>query len=190
MADPDVRAAATLIVVGDRRVLERGAGQWRRPWTSTSRAPDGDTTPGGGPVLIDLGHLDPDDIERGVATAEGGRFALENFNTCLKLAADGPSRGRSASRRSTSTRCAWPIRPTTTRSATRPSLGFEVPAASSTSRRALERPRHLARAACRRSRPDHHGSGSSSEHRADRRVAARAGFDSRASPSRRSTRTR
>jgi 4-hydroxythreonine-4-phosphate dehydrogenase len=40
-------------------------------------------------VLIDLGHLDPDNIERGVASAEGGRFALENFNTCLKLAAAG-----------------------------------------------------------------------------------------------------
>jgi 4-hydroxythreonine-4-phosphate dehydrogenase len=89
VADPDVRAAATLVVAGDRRVLERGASDSGLSLDIDVRAPDGDTTPGDGPVLIDLGHLDPDNIERGVASAEGGRFALENFNTCLKLAAAG-----------------------------------------------------------------------------------------------------
>jgi len=39
--------------------------------------------------LVDRGHLDPATIERAVPSAAGGRFALENFNTCLKLAQAG-----------------------------------------------------------------------------------------------------
>jgi 4-hydroxythreonine-4-phosphate dehydrogenase len=39
--------------------------------------------------LIDLGHLDPTTIERGVAVAAGGAFALANYSTGLRLAAAG-----------------------------------------------------------------------------------------------------
>jgi 4-hydroxythreonine-4-phosphate dehydrogenase len=37
-------------------------------------------------VLVDLGHLDPDQIEIGVASRAGGEFALRNFRTCIELA--------------------------------------------------------------------------------------------------------
>src|SRR5688500_8614689 len=77
-ADPDVRSAASLVIVGDRRVLERGASEGGLSLDIDVRGPGGAVTPGDKPVLIDLGHLDPDSIERGVASAEGGRFALDN----------------------------------------------------------------------------------------------------------------
>ncbi len=89
VADPDVRAAASLVVVGDRRVLVRGAVDSGVTLDIDVRGPDEDIVPGVRPVLIDLGHLDPATIERGVAAAAGGRFALANFRTCLKLAAAG-----------------------------------------------------------------------------------------------------
>jgi 4-hydroxythreonine-4-phosphate dehydrogenase len=89
LADPDVRAAAALLVVGDRRVLERGAADSGITLDIDVRNNLEGAVPGDRPVLIDLGHLDPATIERGVAAAAGGKFALENFRTCLKLAAAG-----------------------------------------------------------------------------------------------------
>src|SRR4051812_41640027 len=89
VADPEVRAAASLVVVGDRRVLERGAAESGVSLDIDVRGPDGAAAPGSRPVLIDLGHLDPHGIEQGVASAAGGRFALDNFNRCLDLAAAG-----------------------------------------------------------------------------------------------------
>src|SRR5205823_1477077 len=78
-----------LLVVGDRRVLERGAADAGVSLDVDVRGPDDTSPPGRKPALIDLGHLDPDSIERGVAAEAGGRFALANFSTCLKLAAAG-----------------------------------------------------------------------------------------------------
>ena len=90
VADPEVRGAASLVVVGDRRILERGAAESGLPPLDVDvRAPGRAITPGDQPMLIDLGHLDPDTIKRGVASVEGGRFALDNFIACLKLAASG-----------------------------------------------------------------------------------------------------
>jgi 4-hydroxythreonine-4-phosphate dehydrogenase len=43
----------------------------------------------GDALFIDFGHLDPADIERGTASPEGGRFALENYRHALTLARDG-----------------------------------------------------------------------------------------------------
>jgi 4-hydroxythreonine-4-phosphate dehydrogenase len=40
-------------------------------------------------VFVDLGHLDPSRVERGVAAREGGRFALANYGYALKLVAAG-----------------------------------------------------------------------------------------------------
>jgi 4-hydroxythreonine-4-phosphate dehydrogenase len=40
-------------------------------------------------VPIDLGHLDPASIQRGIAVVEGGRFALANYRHALTLARDG-----------------------------------------------------------------------------------------------------
>ena len=89
LADPDVRAAADIIVVGDRRVLARGAEvAGVKVDIDVCHSPEelGDRP---GTVLIDFGHLDPDSIKVGIASKEGGAFALKNFSTCIKLAAEG-----------------------------------------------------------------------------------------------------
>ena len=67
-ADPQVNAAANLIIIGDARVLDRGA---REAGLSLDLGREGGD--GGRPVLRDLGHLDPDTIELGRATEAGGR---------------------------------------------------------------------------------------------------------------------
>ncbi len=89
LADGEVRTAACLIVVGDRRVLaagERLAGvQAEIPvWRAGAVMPD----PKAG-LFIDLAHLDPATIRLGEASAAGGRFALANFRAALRLAAAG-----------------------------------------------------------------------------------------------------
>ena len=88
-ADPEVRAVAQLIVVGDKRVLERGAAEMGVTLDLEPRSLEDATAPASRPVLVDLGHLDPATIERSVPSEAGGRFALENFNTCLRLAQAG-----------------------------------------------------------------------------------------------------
>jgi 4-hydroxythreonine-4-phosphate dehydrogenase len=89
VADPEVRAAVSLLVVGDRRVLDRGAADSGITLDIEVRGPADSTASASKPILIDLGHLDPATIERSVASEAGGRFALANFSTCLKLAAAG-----------------------------------------------------------------------------------------------------
>lgn len=90
LADPDVRAAADLIVVGDRRVLARGAEvAGAGPLDVATIGATGELRDRPGTVLLDLGHLDPDSIEVGVASEAGGAFALRNFRTCMELAAAG-----------------------------------------------------------------------------------------------------
>ena len=88
IADPAVNEAATLIVIGDRRVLQRGADvagiTLDLPVVTDPNSIDGSRT-----TLLDLGHLDPDSIEVGVAAQKGGRFALDNFRTGLEMAAAG-----------------------------------------------------------------------------------------------------
>lgn len=89
MMDAEVRAAADIIVIGDHRVLAEGeavAGvkcdhlSWRSgaPLAFDSR-----------PVFVDLAHLDPARVTRGVSSREGGAFALANFRAALRLAAAG-----------------------------------------------------------------------------------------------------
>ncbi|MEZ5856638.1 MAG: 4-hydroxythreonine-4-phosphate dehydrogenase PdxA [Hyphomicrobiaceae bacterium] len=84
--DAEVRAAADLVIIGDRRVMADGettAGVTADMDAWQSGAP---LAFAGKPVFVDLGHLDPASIERGVASAEGGRFAMRNFRTVLRLA--------------------------------------------------------------------------------------------------------
>jgi 4-hydroxythreonine-4-phosphate dehydrogenase len=89
LADPDVRAAADIIVVGDSRVLKRGAEVAKvKVDIDVVRSPD-ELGNRPGTVLLDLGHLDPDSIQVGTASKEGGAFALKNFRTCIELAAKG-----------------------------------------------------------------------------------------------------
>jgi 4-hydroxythreonine-4-phosphate dehydrogenase len=89
LADEEVMAAAQVIVIGDRRVLERGA---RTAGTTISiptiSGPD-DLPAHGGPALIDLGHLDPATIPVGALSKPSGDFAMANFRQALALCRDG-----------------------------------------------------------------------------------------------------
>jgi 4-hydroxythreonine-4-phosphate dehydrogenase len=89
LAENDVGAKARLVVIGDRRVLDDGAKVAAVKLDLNNVSPDANITNDDGPVFIDLGHLDPASVARGVATAEGGRFALANYRHALTMARDG-----------------------------------------------------------------------------------------------------
>ncbi len=90
LADPEIRALADFIIIGDRRILAEGeaiAGVtldlpvWRRgqnDWRNTA-----------GAVFVDLETLDPADVTLGESSRAGGRFAYLNFQAALRLAALG-----------------------------------------------------------------------------------------------------
>jgi 4-hydroxythreonine-4-phosphate dehydrogenase len=71
----EVRKAARVIVIGDRRVFDEGA---RIAGTKISDL-----------EFQDLKHLDPATIERGVASKAGGASALANYRHALRMVADG-----------------------------------------------------------------------------------------------------
>src|SRR3954463_6267262 len=71
----DVRKAAWVIVIGDRRVYDEGA-----KVAKVSAHPD---------EFVDLKHLDPASIKRGVAAKAGGESALANYRHALRMVADG-----------------------------------------------------------------------------------------------------
>jgi 4-hydroxythreonine-4-phosphate dehydrogenase len=88
--DPDIHAAANLLVVGDVRALKEGARIARTSprltvWKRGPIRPDF----ANGPVLLDLGNLDPATLTTGTSSRAGGAFALENFRAVLSLAAEG-----------------------------------------------------------------------------------------------------
>ncbi len=87
LADPEVRAAADLVVLGDARVLAAGAAV-AGVETDVAVTPSF-TAPRGRPVLVDGGQGDPAAIARGVASREGGAFALANYRAALDLAVVG-----------------------------------------------------------------------------------------------------
>jgi len=85
----EVRSKARLIVIGDRRVFDAGAAVAGINADLTTVAPDTSLTAYRDEHLfIDLGHLDPASVERGIATKSGGDFALENYRRALSLARD------------------------------------------------------------------------------------------------------
>ena len=71
----EVRKAARVVVIGDRRVFDDGA-----KVAGLSVAPE---------EFVDLKHMDPAAIKRGVPTRAGGASALENYRRALRMAADG-----------------------------------------------------------------------------------------------------
>ena len=71
----EVRQAARVVVIGDRRVFDEGVKAARLP-----SAPE---------EFVDLKHLDPSTIQRGVASKAGGASALANYRHALRMAADG-----------------------------------------------------------------------------------------------------
>lgn len=89
LADREAMAAAHYVVIGDRRVLADGEAVAKTkvevaPWTPGTPLSVGDT-----PVFVDLGHLDPAQVERGVASRTGGLFAIANFRTALRASVAG-----------------------------------------------------------------------------------------------------
>jgi 4-hydroxythreonine-4-phosphate dehydrogenase len=86
----EIRARCRLVVIGDRRIFDQGARvaavapQLKTVKQGTEfRSADGDA------LFIDLGHLDPAEVERGVASLRGGQFALTNYRHALELGRDG-----------------------------------------------------------------------------------------------------
>lgn len=88
-ADPEVRAATDLVIVGDARVMAAGARSAGLALELTGWVPGTPVAFSGAPVFVDLGHLDPSAVEQGVASAAGGRFAMTNFRAVLRLANGG-----------------------------------------------------------------------------------------------------
>lgn len=70
----EVRKAARVVVIGDRRVFDEGA---RTAGTEADCE------------FVDLKHLDPASIRRGVASEAGGASALANYRHALRMVADG-----------------------------------------------------------------------------------------------------
>lgn len=90
VAQADVRNKAHLVVIGDRRVFDgraRVAGVTLQ--FDTVGAEDTLAPRDGRPIFVDLGHLDPAGVERGIATEQGGQFALTNYRHARSLARDG-----------------------------------------------------------------------------------------------------
>jgi 4-hydroxythreonine-4-phosphate dehydrogenase len=90
LALPEVRAAAHLVVIGDRRVLDNGA---RIAKVALDVEPVGPQEPlptaPARPLFIDLGHLDPASIAVAKISRSGGQFAKENYLSALALAKAG-----------------------------------------------------------------------------------------------------
>jgi len=70
----EIGKAARVVVIGDRRVFDEGA-----------------RIAGVTPTVefVDLNHLDPSTVQRGVASKAGGASALANYRHALRMAADG-----------------------------------------------------------------------------------------------------
>ena len=90
LALDDVREAARLVVIGDRRVLEDGARIAKVTLDMDVVAADAALPETSArPVFVDLGHLDPKTIERGQVARAGGIYAKENYLSALALAKAG-----------------------------------------------------------------------------------------------------
>ena len=87
IAAPDEASdAARLVVIGDQRVFDAGAGI-AGVAVDVDVVGSSDAVPATGerPVFVDLAHLDPATITRGVASREGGAFALANYRLALPM---------------------------------------------------------------------------------------------------------
>lgn len=71
----ETRAAARIVLIGDRRVYDEGIR------IAKVKAPDLE--------FHDMKNLDPAAIKRGVASREGGSFALANYRQALRMVAEG-----------------------------------------------------------------------------------------------------
>ncbi|REC93835.1 4-hydroxythreonine-4-phosphate dehydrogenase PdxA [Kushneria indalinina] len=89
-ADPQVNAAARLVIIGDRRVFDEGArAAGLSPELVDTTLEALKTSAPDQVAFVDLGHLSPEEIEQGVPSLAGGTFCSRNFNEALALAGDG-----------------------------------------------------------------------------------------------------
>ncbi len=86
----EARTAARILVIGDKRVFDAGAAV-AKVASDVDVIGARDVIPAAWqrPVFIDLKHLDPAAIQRGVASRAGGEFALANYGHALKRVAAG-----------------------------------------------------------------------------------------------------
>ena len=89
LADEEIRQSARIVVFGDRRILDGGAKVAGVALDIDVVGPTTPLQPVARPVLVDLGHLAPSAVQLGVATPEGGAFAIENFRRALAMAQAG-----------------------------------------------------------------------------------------------------
>ncbi|EPE95081.1 4-hydroxythreonine-4-phosphate dehydrogenase PdxA [Rhizobium grahamii] len=83
----DVREAAHIIAIGDRRILEEGAEAAGLTLDLTAASLDRLGEAGRDRhIFVDLENLSPVDVTRGEATLAGGTFSTQNFREALKLA--------------------------------------------------------------------------------------------------------
>lgn len=86
---PEARDAARLVVFGDRRILDEGA-RCAGLTLDLPTVQDADAAFAfAGNAFVDLGHLAPEDVDRGQATPAGGAFATRNFREALTAAHEG-----------------------------------------------------------------------------------------------------
>ncbi|MEZ5935243.1 MAG: 4-hydroxythreonine-4-phosphate dehydrogenase PdxA [Alphaproteobacteria bacterium] len=85
LSDAEIREAADILLLGDRRVWVMGLQQAG----IAHDLPDIDGLAEQGQALADFGHLDPADITVGESSVAGGDFALVNFRIALKMGAAG-----------------------------------------------------------------------------------------------------
>jgi 4-hydroxythreonine-4-phosphate dehydrogenase len=88
LADADANRG-DLTVIGDARLLERGAREAGVTLELPVLEPEALCGPLQGSVLIDLANCDPAEAPLGSATAYSGRAALENFRAALLVAQAG-----------------------------------------------------------------------------------------------------
>jgi 4-hydroxythreonine-4-phosphate dehydrogenase len=86
----EVRSRCRLVVIGDRRVFDAGAkvAGVKPELTQVEQSSDFDELTAD-TLFLDLGHLDPARVERGVASLAGGQFALANYKRALEFGRDG-----------------------------------------------------------------------------------------------------
>lgn len=86
----EIRNHARLVVIGDRRIFDEGARVAGVAPELTRVEQGADFRAAKGHALfVDLGHLDPKEVEPKTATLAGGQFALTNYRHALELARDG-----------------------------------------------------------------------------------------------------
>ena len=94
LREDDIRAAARIVIFGDRRILDGGAKVAGVALDiDVVAAEEQVPAQAARPILIDLKNLDPADVTPSTATLPGGRFATDNFRRALRYAASGQAQG-------------------------------------------------------------------------------------------------